>query len=578
VKTYEECGLIGVPAHGTGEHAMLCPQCSASRKKNKDKCLWVNLDKRTWNCFNCNWKGGLGPDRSDPFANSPKPVPKAPPEPVDDVGPLSDKAYAWLKERGIDFEAANTMQLGSCSRYFRKLGREAEALAAPFHRESKIVNYKFRCIEEKDFTQQEGGQACLYGFDQCVGEKTVILTEGEVDVWTAMTVGYSGACSCPSGAGKVGEAGTKLEFLLDAKDIFDHADKVILAMDHDEAGVPFESAIADRIGREKCWTCFYPGGCCDLNEVLLKHGEEAVSVSIETARPVPVSGLTTFLDHSEDILAYFKDGGLSRGLSTGWECVDRHMRLRPGTLAIVTGVPSSGKSEWLDQLMLNTMRLHGWKWCVFSPENMPLPYHLQKLAEKLIGKPMFEQYSVEQMTRPDVEHAVEYLSERITFIAMDEKGMDLEGIMSRARVCAVRHGIKGFILDPYNEVEHQRGTGVTESEYISKFLSTVRIFGRLYGVAMFIVAHPTKLQKKEDGTYPVPTPYDISGSANWRNKADLCVTVDRGRENTVQVHVQKVRDKNLGETGATELHWQRATGLFFESEAELRQATQQGGN
>jgi len=345
--------------------------------------------------------------------------------------------------------------------------------------------------------------------------------------------------------------------------------------------VPWENAIADKIGRGKCWTCTYPDSCKDLNDVLVKHGPEAVRECIDNAKPVPVSGLTTFAEHAGEIREYFQDGGLSRGLSTGWKNLDELLRLRPGTVNVVTGIPSSGKSEWLDQLMLNAIRLHGWRWCMFSPENLPLPYHCQKLAEKLLCKPMFPRYSLPAMTTTDVEKAIRTLSASITFITLDERGLDLDGILSRARVCAVRDGIRGMILDPYNEIEHRRPAGMNESEYVSAFLSKVRTFARLYDVAVFVVAHPTKLQKMDSGEhkgdYPVPTPYDISGSANWRNKADVCIAAWRSYqadENTVQIHVQKVRDKNLGQTGMVELHWHRATGLFFVTEEDLREAVQ----
>lgn len=84
---------------------------------------------------------------------------------------------------------------------------------------------------------------------------------------------------------------------------------------------------------------------------------------------------------------------------------------------------------------------------------------------------------------------------------------------------------------------------------------------------MFLVAHPTKLQKKDNGEYPVPTPYDINGSANFRNKADNCLAVWRSYSNNdglVEIHVQKIRDKNLGRLGKIELYWDRATGILNE--------------
>ncbi len=42
-----------------GEFRMICPHCSSSRRKQRDACLAVNVDKGTWYCWHCGWKGGL---------------------------------------------------------------------------------------------------------------------------------------------------------------------------------------------------------------------------------------------------------------------------------------------------------------------------------------------------------------------------------------------------------------------------------------------------------------------------------------------------------------------------------------
>lgn len=41
----------------------------------------------------------------------------------------------------------------------------------------------------------------------------------------------------------------------------------------------------------------------------------------------------------------------------------------PGELTIVTGVPNSGKSEWIDALLCNLNRSVGWKFALCSMEN-----------------------------------------------------------------------------------------------------------------------------------------------------------------------------------------------------------------
>ena len=66
----------------------------------------------------------------------------------------------------------------------------------------------------------------------------------------------------------------------------------------------------------------------------------------------------------------------------------------------------------------------------------------------------------------------------------------------------------------------------------------------------------------------VPSPYDISGSANWYNKCDNCITVYRHRnddEDYVGIHVQKIRFQyKNGYTGTGKLSYDIRNGKYSE--------------
>jgi twinkle protein len=65
----------------------------------------------------------------------------------------------------------------------------------------------------------------------------------------------------------------------------------------------------------------------------------------------------------------------------------------------------------------------------------------------------------------------------------------------------------------------------------------------------------------------VPTPYDVAGSAHWRNKADNCIAIwrDTAKDTrTVEVHVQKVRKKSVGKVGMATLVYDRVTGQYHD--------------
>ena len=84
-------------------------------------------------------------------------------------------------------------------------------------------------------------------------------------------------------------------------------------------------------------------------------------------------------------------------------------------------------------------------------------------------------------------------------------------------------------------------------------------------VVKAVIVRTTKEYRREDGSYPVPTPYDISGSAHWRNKADNCLTVWRDEnepDQPVRLYVQKIRFREVGKVGMVALQFDRVTGRY----------------
>jgi len=129
-----------------------------------------------------------------------------------------------------------------------------------------------------------------------------------------------------------------------------------------------------------------------------------------------------------------------------------------------------------------------------------------------------------------------------------------------------RKGIRGLVIDPWNELEHVRPAGMTETEYVSVVLKRVRQFARRNGVHLWLVAHPQKLYRDKDSGYPVPTLYDISGSAHWRNKSDVGLSLWRDLANPgsdrLEVHVQKIRFRQIGKLGMAQLRYLKSCGVY----------------
>lgn len=267
--------------------------------------------------------------------------------------------------------------------------------------------------------------------------------------------------------------------------------------------------------------------------------------------------------------------GAKRGDSTGWRSVDKFFSLAPGQLTIITGWPGSGKSEWLDAMLLNATR-SGWQTVYYSPENWPEEVHLAKLVEKWAGKP-FNPGPTERMSWAEAANIAETLADHVAFIRpANLEALSIGEVFDRAlEFFMVNDGKRALVIDPWNEVLHLREPGESETDYISSILGYIRRWARANRVHVFIVAHPAK-QRREDGKLPIPTPDMISGSQHWWNKADNCMTVFRNYADDqapVEVHVQKVRFKNIGRIGVAELRYDKPTGQYwdYQMDAEGRE-------
>lgn len=555
---------FGIEIIGTGPQVYTtCPQCRAARKKKNAKCLSVNLDKQIWNCHHCGWSGSLqfGDEKnSRPFAWKPKTYRKPEFIPSAPTSPL----VAWFATRGISEQTLLECFVRLQPVYFPQLEESIDAIVFPYYEGDEVVNCKYRGLTQKVFRQEFDAKKILYGVNEINADRLVIV-EGEIDRLSCWEVGIQSCVSVPDGAPQEGSkpSDQKFEYLGNCEQALAGVKQLVLAVDSDGPGKTLEHELARRLGQERCWRVQWPDGCKDANDVLVKLGPDVLRACIETAKPWPIDHVVYPGDLADDLLA-LRDQRETRGLSTGWVTVDELYTVMPGELTIVTGIPGHGKSEYIDALVLRLAQLHGWGTAFCSPENLPVTRHMTKLLEKQVGGPFYDKGRFARMTQCEMIDGLEFLHQHITLIAPDES-LTIPDLLTKAKALVFQRGIRGLVLDPWNEFDHKRAPGLSETEHVSASLGLLRRFARTHGVHVWVVAHPAKMQKNVDDKYPVPRPYDISGSAHWYNRADNCLSVwrdvgDEQKRHEVEIHVQKIRNKHVGTVGMTTLLWDAITG------------------
>lgn len=578
---------IKLPQEIPGSHKIICPECGGKGSKGHEgKTLSVTVDDKgvVWYCNRQNNCGHTGsrlftkPEEAWRQVKQKK-VYRKPPEPAKPDGGLDDRIYGWFKKRGISSETVDAHKIFHQDRGF---GSEQKRwVAFPYHNlESQLTNVKYRTLKEKRFTQEKDAEQTFYGLSMVPDDegKTLYIVEGEMDKLAMYEAGYQHCVSVPAGGiseksiGKLADDSDKFMFIQHAGAWLDRFEHFVLACDFDDVGKALMEEVSRRLGREKCWRVHWPKGedgayMKDANDVLIVQGVDGLIAAVEAAEPWPIHDIHSVTDYASEVWKLYR-GEYDKPLSTGFRNLDQHMRIRPGEISVVTGIPNSGKSEMMDAIMLNMISLHGWKFGICSFENAPR-FHIAKLAEKIIGAPFFNQQApVPRASETDVQNAMVYLNDNVQFIRADDpdkRPPSIDWIIGRAKAMVRQFGLRGLVIDPYNEIESTRGNNMSETEFISYLLSKIKRFAQTYDVHVWIVAHPRKMNAI-DGVTPIPGLYDIGGSAHWANKADLGWCVSRDRADTskpTELHVLKVRFKECGSAGGiANFSWDKWSGRY----------------
>lgn len=421
-------------------------------------------------------------------------------------------------------------------------------LEMPVLRDGAEIGWKRRKFGAgKAFTQKPGTPQIFYNIDALKGATEVVITEGEMDCAVALQCGYL-AVSVPNGAPseRVEGDGPKYAYL----DDFPAAAIAVLAVDSDGPGGNLLHDLSQRLGPKRCKWVKYPKGCKDLNDTLIAYGPKGVHETMNRARWVDVPGLRDMFD--------FPPPPDLECRPCPVEGMAENYLLRLGDLTVVTGVPSYGKTTFTNEVMAFMARSYGWNVLVGSFEQSPRVDHLRNLRTLYHGRP------AKLLPESDLAEADRWISKHFKFIAPDlDTEAPLVWVLNCVEAGILRYGSKLVIIDPWNELDHDRPPGMTLTEYTGFAIKQFKKLAQRMKVHVVIVAHPAKMLKNKDGQYPVPSLYDISDSAHWYNKPDMGIVIHREDDGLTLVRVAKCRYRGIiGQPSETRLRFDDYTHRY----------------
>ena len=532
-----------------GKSQGICPLCSHDRKpKNqKDKCSSYDWERGLGTCHNCNKTFQLHTFNRKGKAEKVYVKPTQPEE----QSTVNDKVAEWFVSRGISRSTLYEVGVTDGQEFMPQTGKVENVIQFNYFVGDQLVNVKYR-DGRKNFKLYKGAEKVFYNINSIVGYEYCVIVEGEMDVLALHEAGVTNAVSVPNGATL---NTNNLEYLDNTIDYFLDQEKIIIAVDSDEAGQALQQELIRRLGTEVCYIATFDD-CKDANEYLVKYGKEKLVSRITAASPVPLENVTTFRDVEGEVTDFVRNG-FKPGFQVGLREFDSIFSTYTGQFITVTGIPSSGKSDFVDQMCVGYNQLYGWKTAYASPENQPTFLHAHKLMRKIWGgMPSEADINTEKWNNiADMCNS--------SFYHIDMEKYTLEHVLKKGAELVKRKGIKCLVIDPYNKVRSAKPS-TDVNQYTLDYLEQIDVFAKKYDVLVIVVAHPTKMYKDGNGKIEEPTMYNIKGGGEWYDASYHGLLVHRDYDaQTVKVKVLKVKFQNLGENGA-EAHfkWQSDSGGY----------------
>lgn len=526
------------------------------------------------------------------------------PEILNKIKPLTDDpdctdsdqlaARRYLADQRISLETAIKAHVGCLThRCFGKDGEEKKSTGTLYHCIAYVnyingqpVNVKYRscdpssvsCVDSnsaqpveytKFWYQDSPTTPCApYNID-CINPllvpeesiRRLIITEGGKDVLTISEAGYPFVISVPNGAASdLSKSFEAFESWLD------QVQDIVICGDTDLPGRTLTKHLTDYFGN-RCLLATLPGDCKDISDVLAKYGVEVVREIIESAKPQHTADIITVNERIDEVMSVMR-GEYDHGYNVGHgPLTDRIFHpTDQGGLAIITGKPNAGKTDFVNDLTCRLMAKTGRYVCYLSFEVPDKNKHIAQLIHLMLGKVNTTAYTQDQL-----QPIINFLNTHMVHLDLHEVSPTPEHIIDRADMVRRVAPLKYLIIDPYLFIEVETGKNTTETQAIKAMLTLLQTWGRVNNIWVIMVAHPRKLQKLNGKNEQEDIDmYTISGSANWANLADFIFSLTRIKEQDrayTRLDMLKVRDQELCQTGSV-LYVRQPCGRYDERESE----------
>lgn len=528
------------------EQRLVCPKCENTRKSKGNLDLAVNLQKSAFKCWHCEYSGYINPNyeplkKREDF----KPLPA-----------LSDNSrmLAYFHKRGINTQTVQKFRITTAQR-----APQAPLLIAFNHYiNNTLYCQTLRNIDEKSFSQSTGNTPILFGLDNLdKTEDYLVITEGHIDCLSAYQAGINNVLSIPTG-GTISE-NPNLPYLDNSLPFIANYDTYYIAADNDPVGISVQNQLLNRLGRNKCKLVYYPESCKDLNDVLTKHGSQAVKDCITNAKRPPLQWIVKaeqFISTNYELTNL----GFPEGAKTGISAIDNLLTFYPKHLNGFIGTPGSGKSELLNVIGIALARTAKWKSIYISPE-----HSTKMMINRLMRNTLRHEIVPPFATKDDgfqkrIELAQNFLIENIGISELDFAERTIDKLADRIKEAA-QYGYNNIVIDPFTKIDISDPKAKSKTDEIERALSKLCDIASANNICINLGIHTNKETGKKNGKEEEKfSLYDANGSAAFNSSCDnggVFYRPDR-TANHVELHITKIKEQPYaGKIGTAYLRFEK---------------------